>query len=131
MRAVQLRVHARGAGVARRQSVGPAPILTEYGVVDTLSKHLEGAAPAWEATDSAPRGLGSVDVAEIAGRHAQTSIAVIQSQGCRALQAAKKSTWSALPAELKSHLARFITAVIESRSRYDLVDQLRQETPRD
>jgi len=113
------------------RSVGPAPILTGYGVVDTLSKHLEGAAPAWEVTDSAPRGLGSVDMAEIAGRHAQTSIAGIQSQGRRALQAAKKSTWSTLPAELEERVSRFITAVIESVPVADALAELRQETPRD
>lgn len=113
------------------RSVGPAPILSGYGVVDTLSKHLEGAAPAWEGTDHAPRGLASVDMAEIAGRHAQTSIDTIQSQGRRALQEAKKSTWSVLPAGLEERVSRFVTAVIESVPVADALAELRQETSRD
>jgi hypothetical protein len=111
--------------------VGPTPILTGFGLVDTLSKHLEGAAPAWEDADSAPRGLGSVDMAEIAGRHAQASITVIQSQGRRALQPAKKSSWSALPPGLEDRVSRFITAVIESVPVADALAELRQESPDD
>lgn len=113
------------------RSVGPAPILTGYGVVDTMSKHLEGAAPAWEVTDSAPRGLGSVNMTEVAGRHAQSSIAGIESQGRRATQAAKKSTWSTLPAGLEERVSRFITAVIESVPVADALTELRRETSRD
>jgi hypothetical protein len=111
--------------------VGPAPILCGYGVVDTLSKHLEGAAPAWEAADSAPSGLGSVDMAEITARHSQASVAEIQTQGRRAIQAAKKSAWSAIPGELEEHVSRFITAVLGSVPVEDALTELRQETPRD
>lgn len=113
------------------RSVGPAPILTGYGVVDTLFKHLEGAAAAWEVTDSAPRDLGSVNIAEIAGRHAQNSVAGIESQGRSARQAAKKSTWSTLPTGLEERISRFITAVIDSVPVADALTELRQETSHD
>lgn len=113
------------------RAVGPAPILTGYGVVDTLSKHLEGAAPAWEVTDRPPRGLGSINMTEIASRHAQSSMAGIQSQGRAARQAAKKSTWSTLPAGFEEQVSRFITAVIESVPIGDALIELRQESSHD
>jgi hypothetical protein len=115
----------------RGKLVGPAPILTGYGVVDTLSKHLEGAAPAWEVTDSAPRGFGSIDMTEIAARHAQTSIAGIQALGRRAHQQPKKATWSTLSPELEERVSRFITSVIDSVPVADALTELTRENPRD
>jgi hypothetical protein len=96
--------------------VGPEPILSGYGLVDTLSKHLEGAAPAWEITEAAPRGLGSVNLTDLAGRHTQASIADIRSQGRRALQPAKKAAWTGLPTDLETRVERFIVAIVESGS---------------
>jgi hypothetical protein len=111
--------------------VGPEPILSGYGLVDTLSKHLEGAAPAWEITEEAPRGLGSVNFTDIAGRHTQTSIDDIRSQGRRALQPAKKAAWTALPTDLETRVERFIVAVVESGSVDDALTVLRRGATRD
>lgn len=113
------------------RSVGPAPILTGYGVVDTLSKHLEGAAPAWELTDRPPPGLGSINMTEISSRHALSSLAGIQSQGRAARQAAKKSTWTTLPAGLEERVSRLITAVMESVPIDDALTEFRQGSSHD
>jgi hypothetical protein len=110
---------------------GPVPILSGLGLVDTLWKHLEGAAPAWEVTESPPRGIGSVDVTAIAGRHAQTSMATIEAQGRRAHQAPKKSTWTALPAGLGERVSRFVAAVTQSVPVEDALAELDQENRRD
>lgn len=110
---------------------GPVPILNGLGLVDTLWKHLEGAAPAWEVTERPPRGIGSVDVAVIAGRHAQTSIATVEQQGRRAHQAPKKSSWTTLPAGLGERVSRFVAAVTQSVPVEDALAELDRENRRD
>lgn len=113
------------------RSVGPEPILVGFGVVDTLSKYLEGAAPAWEVTERAPRGLGAINLAETAGRHVRLSLAGIEQQGRSARQAAKRATWTALPTGLEGHVLRFITAVIESDSAATAVSDFLKGASRD
>jgi hypothetical protein len=111
--------------------VGPTPILSGLGLIDTLWKHLEGAAPAWEVTESPPRGIGAVNVMAIADRHAQASINSIQGQGRRAHQAAKKSSWTALPAELSANVARFVAAVTREIPLHVALADLDRENRRD
>lgn len=97
-------------------NVEPAPVLSGLGLVDTLWKHLEGAAPAWEVTESASHGWGSIDLTEIALRHAHSSITSTESQGRRAHQAAKKAAWSALPNDLADRVASFVAAAVDPTS---------------
>lgn len=113
------------------RSVGPTPILRGYGMVDTLSKHLEGAAPAWDATDGTLSSLGSIDMAEIAQRHAETSITQIVATGRRAHQPAKKATWTALSPDLSDRVARFVTAVTESVPVAEALIELTRKASRD
>lgn len=111
--------------------VAPAPILSGLGLVDTLWKHLEGAAPAWEITESPPRGLGSVDVSAMADRHVRTSIAAIEAQGQRAHQVAKKSSWGSLPDDLGARVARFVVAVTQEIPIEHALAEFDRETPSD
>ncbi len=110
---------------------GPVAIISGLGLVDTLWKHLEGAAPAWEVTESPPRGIGAMDVTAIAGRHAQTWIATIEARGHRAHQAPKKSSWTALPAGLGERVSRFVTAVAQSVPVEDALAELDRGNRRD
>jgi hypothetical protein len=105
--------------------VEPAPILWGLGLVDTLWKHLEGAAPAWEVAEGASRGLGSFDLADIAFRNAQFSIAATEGKGRRALQPAKKAAWSALPSDLAERVANFVGAVVDPSSVGRALDEFR------
>ena len=105
--------------------VEPAPVLSGLGLVDTLWKHLEGAAPAWEVAESASRGFGSFDLAEIALRHAQSSITATEGQGRRALQPAKRAAWSALPSDLANRVATFVAAVVDPSSVDQALDEFR------
>ncbi len=105
--------------------VEPQPVLAGLGLVDTLWKHLEGAAPAWEATEMASRGFGSVDLAEVALRHARSSIALTEGKGRRAHQPAKKATWSTLPGDLGDRVARFVAAAVDPSSVSGALDEFR------
>ena len=110
---------------------GPVPVLAGLGLMDTLWKHLEGSASAWQITESAPRGIGSVDVESMATRHARDSIGSIEGQGRRAIQEAKRLTWTTLPAGLAEQVSRFVTAVTGSVSPKDASAQFEWETRRD
>jgi transcriptional regulator with XRE-family HTH domain len=69
--------------------VGPRITLQGLGLVDILAKYLDSAMTAWEVTEQSARSLGSVDLREMAGKHANASIeSVIKSarrSGPRAL----------------------------------------------
>lgn len=114
-----------GVQLPSGNAAAPSPILSGLGLVDSLWKHLEGAAPAWEVTDSASRGLGSIDLPEIALRHAESSIRSTESQGRRAIQPAKKATWSALPNDLADRVARFVSAAVDPSVVDEALDEFR------
>ena len=111
--------------------VGPIPVFVGLGIVDTLWKYLEGAAPVWEVTESTPRDLGSVDISAIAERNAQASIAAVEAEGRRALQPAKNSSWTTLPAGLDGRVSRFVAAVTQSVPVEDALAELNRENHRD
>ena len=110
---------------------GPVPVIAGLGVMDTLWKHLEGSISAWEATENAPGGLGSVDVASMATRHVHASIGSIESQGQRAIQEAKKATWATLPPGLADQVSRFVTAVTGSVPPQDALDDFERKARSD
>jgi hypothetical protein len=89
----------------------PTATMRDYGLVETLCKHLEGAMPVWEVTEQASNRIGRTDFREIAVRHASTSIEKITADGKRARQAAKQTAWGSLPDELDEQVARFVVAV--------------------
>ncbi|KQY55801.1 hypothetical protein ASD11_14955 [Aeromicrobium sp. Root495] len=107
---------------------GPVPVLVGLGLLDTLWKHLEGSVSAWEATDDAPAGLGSIDIASIAARHAHDSIGKVETQGRRALQEAKKKSWTNLHPELSDQVTRFVAAVTGSTSPSEALSTFERET---
>jgi hypothetical protein len=110
---------------------GPSATLEGYGLVDTLYKHLEGALPAWEITESAGNYIGRADVHQIAQRHASASIAQITVEGKRAHQTAKKTAWTSLPDELEERVAKFVVAIVNKKSMDDAWAELALEIPDD
>lgn len=110
---------------------GPVPLLVGLGVVDTLWKYLEGSPSVWETTDETPGGFGAVDVASIASRHVHQSIGNVEGQGRRALQEAKKTTWTNLHPELASQVAQFVTSVTGSVSPAEALSAFDRKTRSD
>ncbi|MCP2175904.1 hypothetical protein LX13_001723 [Williamsia maris] len=108
-------------------TAGPVAVLSGLGVMDTLWKHLEGSISAWEATDQSPGGLGAVDVASIASRHVLTSIGAVESQGRRAQQDAKKTTWTRLDPQLADRVSRFVTSVTGSTTPAEALSTFERE----
>lgn len=106
---------------------GPTPILVDLDLVDTLCKHLDGSAVAWEVTEAAPRDAAQVDVHLIASKHVQTAMRQVQLTGQRSPQPAKKSAWTDLPPGLADHVSRFVVAVSASDSLEDAYSRFERE----
>jgi hypothetical protein len=108
--------------------VEPTATLVDFGLVDTLCKHLEGAMPAWEITERVGGHIGTADVHQIAARHASASIAQVTIEAGRAHQPAKKVGWADLPDGFGDQVANFVVAVANKHDVDDAVAKLVAET---
>ncbi len=110
---------------------GPTPALTDHGLVDTLCKHLEGAAPSWEYTEPATDQIGRTNLHQVASSHASTSIERIRKEGRRALQPAKRLGWGELDPALDQRLASLIFAIVNNEDVDGVVAEFIQEAGND
>ncbi len=107
---------------------GPAPADVGLGLVDTLSKYLQGTGSPWEVIDSSDRRLERNDLHQVAARHAAGSLEQIRLEGLRARQLAKQTAWQSLGENLDERLAQFVITVVNNNAVADAVDDLLQDS---
>lgn len=88
-----------------------APMFTisGLGLVDTLTKYLDGAIVAWEVLDGSEPRLHGINVRDAAHRHALDSASRVRTEGSRARTPEKQTGWQ-LDATTESAVARFVAA---------------------
>jgi uncharacterized damage-inducible protein DinB len=98
---------------------------------ETLFKYLDAfAMTSWEFIDSEPEVEGQVDLAEVARRHVQASIAQVKDVGSRAHQP-KRQAWTALPASLEESVVHFVVAIASAESLATALEKLTADTDDD
>lgn len=111
----------------RGADVGPQAVFEGHHLVDTLAKHFEGATTAWDVTEQIVDRNDGWDLRRVVSVHAEAAIEAVRQQGRRAHQAAKKTAWQEVPADLAEQVARFVGAVVNNRSVDEALDELRLE----
>lgn len=104
------RAHMR-TGIKLPAGGTSAPMFTisGFGLVDTLTKYLEGAIVAWEVLDGSEPRLHGMNVHDAAHRHALDSASRVRTEGSRARTPEKLVGWQ-LDATTESAVARFVAA---------------------
>lgn len=89
--------------------------ISGFGLIDTLTKHLDGAVLAWELLDGPESRLHGTNVHDAAHRHAVDSASRVRTEGSRARTPEKVLGWG-LAAETESAVARFVAAAASDTS---------------
>jgi hypothetical protein len=111
-------------GLPQGAEIGPQAVIEGHHLVDTLAKHFEGATTAWEVTEQIVDRNYGWDLRRVVSGHAETSIEAVKEKGRRAHQAAKKTSWQEIPADLAEKVARFVDAVVNNQPVDEALDEL-------
>lgn len=89
---------------------GPTFTISGFGLIDTLVKHFDGSAVAWEVLDDSITRMHGANVHDTALRHATESAVRVRAEGRRARTPGKILGWQ-LDYAVDADVARFIAAV--------------------
>jgi hypothetical protein len=96
----------------------------EFGLVDTLVKHFDGATMVWDVTEPMSGQVNGPSLREVATGHAEDALEQVRREGQRARQTPKKTTWPETPADLVEKAALFIEAVVAEQPLDDALREL-------
>lgn len=104
------RAHMRtGIKLPAGETSAPMFTISGFGLIDTLTKYLDGAIVAWEVLEGSEPRLHGINVHDAAHRHALDSASRVRTEGSRARTPEKLTGWR-LAATTESAVARFVAA---------------------
>lgn len=125
------RAHMRtGINLPAGEPSTPMFTISGFGLVDTLTKYLDGAIVAWEVLDGSEPRLHGINVHDAAHRHALDAASRVRTEGSRARTPEKLTGWQLGPTT-ESAVARFVAAAASDTKLDAAIAELDLEEPDD